>query len=192
MIHSARFVAILDACILYPAPVRDLLMHLADVGLYTPKWTDKIHEEWTRNLLQNRPDIASKQLQRTIAAMQNTFPDANVSNYESLIESFKLPDPNDAHVLAAAIRCKADVIVTANMKDFPNKYLQQFDIEAQHPDFFISNLIELNPECALTAFNNQIGNLRNPPMTAHTVLDKLRKAGLQNTSESLDQLWYCE
>jgi predicted nucleic acid-binding protein len=188
MIHSARFVAILDACVLYPAPIRDLLLYLADAELYTPKWTDKIHEEWTRNLLKNRPDISSKQLRKTKAAMHEAFPDANVLNYQSLIKSIELPDPNDAHVLAAAVRCNADVIVTANTKDFPNQYLQQFDVEAQHPDLFITNLIELNPENALKAFNNQVANLRNPPLTAPTVLDKLKNAGLKNSSGMLLRL----
>ena len=188
MIHSARFVGILDACVLYPAPIRDLLLHLADAGLYTPKWTDRIHEEWTRNLLKNRPDISPTQLKKTTNAMENAFPDASVANYETLEKSIQLPDYNDTHVLAAAIRCKADVIITTNMKDFPNQYLQRFDIEAQHPDSFILNLIELNPECALTAFNNQVKNLRNPPLTALAVLDKLTKAGLANSSRSLRQL----
>jgi hypothetical protein len=108
MIHSARFVAILDACVLYPAPIRDLLLHLANVELYTPKWTDQIHEEWTRNLLLNRPDISATQLQRTVNAMHKAFPDAIVCNYEVLISSINLPDKNDVHVLSAAIRCYCD------------------------------------------------------------------------------------
>ncbi|WP_157486736.1 PIN domain-containing protein [Dyadobacter alkalitolerans] len=178
MIHSARVVAILDACVLYPAPIRDLLLHLADLGLYIPKWTDEIHEEWTRNLLMKRPDILPKQLQRTRVAMQDAFPDANVRNYKSLQNSIALPDKNDAHVLAAAIRCNADVIVTANLKDFPNKLLRQYDLDAQHPDLFICNLIELNPEDALLAFENQVGYLRNPPMTAIEVLDKFKEPAL--------------
>jgi predicted nucleic acid-binding protein len=188
MIHSARFVAILDACVLYPAPIRDLLLNLADADLYTPKWTSKIQEEWTRNLLVNRPDISRHQLQRTTNAMQDAFPNASVINYEMLMKSIDLPDQNDTHVLAAAIRCNADVIVTANVKDFPNKYLQQFDIEAQHPDFFISNLIKLNPEHALMAFENQVASLRNPSMTASAVINILNKAGLRKTCENLNLL----
>lgn len=188
MIHSGRFVAVLDACVLYPAPIRDLLLHLADLDLYTPKWTDKIHEEWTRNLLKNRPEISQQQLQKTIVAMQDAFPDANVLNFELFIKSIDLPDQNDAHVVAAAIRCEADIIITANTKDFPNHYLKQFAIEAQHPDLFINNLIELNPETALTAFKNQVANLRNPPMTHISVLDKLKNAGLVKSREGLLRL----
>lgn len=188
MIHSAKIVAILDACVLYPAPIRDLLLHLADVDLYIPKWTDKIHEEWTRNLLLNRSDISSKQLQRTVNAMQDAFPDANVFNYDSLTQSIELPDPNDAHVVAAAIRCEANVIVTANMKDFPNDYLNRFDMEAQLPDVFISRLIELNPEAAWKAFKNQVKNLRNPPIHSFALLDKFEMIGLTNVSKSLKHL----
>lgn len=125
MIHSARFTAVLDACVLYPAPIRDLLLHLANAELYTPKWTDRIHDEWLRNLILNRPDLEATKLERTIREMKNAFPDSGVENYESLILSLQLPDEDDRHVLAAAIRCKADVIVTFNVKDFPAKDLAQ-------------------------------------------------------------------
>ncbi len=74
--------------------------------------------------------------------MKNVFPDSTVEKYESLISSLQLPDEDDRHVLAAAIRCKADVIVTFKLKDFPLNYLSEFDIEAQHPDVFVSNLID--------------------------------------------------
>jgi len=188
MIHSARFIAVLDACVLYPAPMRDLLLNLANAGLYTPKWTDEINREWTRNLLINRPNISAEQLQRTVDAMEHAFPDASVSHYESLINSIQLPDKDDGHVVAAAIRCKADVIVTANTKDFPSHYLQEFDIEIQHPDFFIFNLIELNPESAWLAFKKQVAHLRNPPRTITEVLDNFQKIGLKTTSKKLQGL----
>ena len=134
MIHSPRFIALLDACVLYPAPIRDLLLNLEDFDLYTPKWTDKIQEEWARNLLLNRPELTAAQLQRTADAMNMAFPDSNDMYYESIIPAVNLPDSNDCHVLAAAIRGSAEVIVTANTKDFPKEYLNQFDVEAQHPE----------------------------------------------------------
>jgi hypothetical protein len=188
MIHSPRFIAVLDACVLYPVPIRDLLLNLAYFDLYTPKWTDKIQEEWTRNLLINRPDLSSLQLQKTADAMNIAFPDSNVTNYESIITSVNLPDSGDCHVLAAAIRCSAEVIVTANIKDFPNEYLSTFDVEAQHPDFFISNLIDLNQEKALEAFQQQVSNLRKPPFTEMQVLETLKKVGLEGTSKKLCEL----
>lgn len=188
MIYSLKFIAVLDACVLYPAPIRDLLLNLADFNLYTPKWTDEIQEEWTRNLLLNRPDLTKEQLQKTIDAMNKAFPDANVRNYEAIITSLHLPDRNDCHVLAAALRCQAEVIVTANLKDFPNEYLNQFDIEAQHPDYFIANLIDLNPKKALQAFQQQVSNLKKPPTSEIQVLETLKKVGLKITSTKLNGL----
>jgi predicted nucleic acid-binding protein len=188
MISSSRFVAMLDACILYPAPIRDLLLNFAAEGLFLPKWTDQIHDEWTRNLLKNRPELSIDQLQRTVDAMSRAFPDAKVSNYTTLIKSIKLPDEDDRHILAAAIRCKADLIVTANLKDFPKECLVEFSMEAQHPDEFINNIIGLNPETSLKAFLKQVSYLKNPPLTAFQVLDNFKKVGLNNTANSLLEL----
>jgi len=188
MIHSPRFVAVLDACVLYPAPIRDFLLHLASLGLYTPKWTEIIHDEWTRNLLKNRQDLTPEQLQKTKAAMCGAFPDADVRHFEPLIEALELPDPDDRHLLAAAIRCQADVIVTANLKDFPTAALAPYDVEAQHPDAFIANLIDLNPEKALTAFQTQVSFLKNPPRTAAQILDNFRKVELVVTADKLAAL----
>lgn len=183
-----RQVAILDACVLYPAPIRDLLLHLANLDLYIPKWSEEIQEEWIRNLLLNRPDIHVDQLQQTKAAMNRIFPDANILNYNRLKDSVHLPDKDDNHVLSAAILCDADIIITANLKDFPNQYLAKFDILAQHPDFFISNLINLNPKKASVAFNNQVSFLKNPPLTVQQVLTSLKSSGLEQTVNLLTDL----
>jgi hypothetical protein len=188
MIHSARFVAVLDACVLYPAPIRDLLLHLAAAQLYTPKWTAVIHAEWIRNLLLNRPDLRPEQLEKTRAAMCAAFPDAEVVHFESLIEGLALPDADDRHLLAAAIRCHADVIVTANLKDFPAAALRPYDVEAQHPDAFVANLVDLNPEKAVEAFLLLIGRLKNPPRTARQILDNLRKVEMKSTADKLAYL----
>ena len=113
-----RFVVVFDACVLYPAPMRDILIRLATAGLFAAKWTDRIHDEWTRNLLAQRPDLADA-LERTRSLMDQAVPDCLVEGYESLIEGLSLPDPDDRHVLAAAIRAGAQTIVTINLKDFP-------------------------------------------------------------------------
>lgn len=119
MLHSGRFTAILDANVLYPAPLRDLLLSLADHEMYTPKWSSIIENEWTRNVLSNRKDLKQKQINRTANIMNTAFPDAMVVGFEPLTSSLELPDPGDNHVLAAAIRSHAEVIVTSNIKDFP-------------------------------------------------------------------------
>jgi hypothetical protein len=107
---------------------------LALTGLFRAKWSNAVHEEWITNLLKNRPDITRQKLERTRRLMDKAALDALVEGYEDLIPSLSLPDKNDRHVLAAAIRGEAQVIVTMNLKDFPNEILQKYEIEAQHPD----------------------------------------------------------
>ena len=157
-------------------------MHIADRAVFTPKWSEQIHQEWTRNLQSNRPDLTANQLQKTVDAMNEAFPNATVYQYEALLSTILLPDPDDNHVLAAAIIGQAHIIVTANLKDFPNEYLSQFDIEAQHPDQFIASLIELNSQDVLRAFQSQVTNLKKPTRTTHEVLQTLRKTGLETTA----------
>lgn len=185
MISPIQPIAILDACVLYPAPVRDLLLCIAEVDLYIPKWTDRIHQEWSRNLLLNRPDLSAGQLAQTINAIRGAFPTATVIGYESLMDTIQLPDPNDVHVLAAAILSHAQYIVTANLKDFPQNQISKYRVEAKHPDTFLYDLIELDPEKALLAFRTQVLTLRKPLKTAEEVAQTLRKTGLQRTADKL-------
>ena len=129
----AHFTALYDACVLYPAPLRDLLMHLALTDLFRAKWTNAIHDEWMRNVLTNRSDLTAAQLGRTRDLMNAHVRDALVENYEPLIPALTLPDADDRHVLAAAIRGRADVIVTFNLSDFPKAALDPYGIAAQRP-----------------------------------------------------------
>ena len=108
----ATFTALYDACVLYPAPLRDLLMRLALTDLFRARWTDAIHEEWIRNVLANRSDLKREQLERTRDLMNAHVRDCLVTGHENLIEGLNLPGPDDRHVLAAAIRAGAGVIVT--------------------------------------------------------------------------------
>lgn len=113
------FTVLFDANVLYPAPLRDLLIELSTAGLFRAKWSNTIHDEWTSSLLAKRPDLKSQDLAKTRSAMNAAVLDCLVENYESLIPSLNLPDQNDRHVLAAAIQGRADTIVTMNQKDFP-------------------------------------------------------------------------
>lgn len=180
MEHSP-YPVVLDACVLYPARLRDLLMHLGIAGLYQPKWSAEIHREWCRNLLMNRPDITQAALTRTVELMERALPDARVAGFETLIEGLTLPDENDRHVLAVALRAKAEVIVTLNQKDFPASALQKFNIEALHPDDFITDLLDLSPGIALEAVRRQRQSLRHPPLSTDDFLDMLLKQGLNGT-----------
>lgn len=183
MIYSTRFVVILDACVLYPAPVRDILLNLAEQEIYSPRWSKIIEDEWIRNLLINRPDLKREKLNRTIQAMNNAFPDAMVVDFEELIEEIELPDLNDRHVVAAGIVSKSDLIVTFNLKDFPQKYLDQFDITMIDPDSFICGLYEMDKEKVIRGFENQLASLRNPPKTREELKATLKNCGLSNTSK---------
>ena len=177
----AAFTAIYDACVLYPAPLRDLLMQLALTDRFHAKWTDAIHEEWMRNVLKNRPDLSRTQLERTRNLMNANVRDCLVTGYEDLIEAVTLPDPNDRHVLAAAIRGRADLIVTFNLGDFPAGSLQRYGMEAQHPDQFITHLLDLAPADVFRAVKCQRESLKSPPKSAADLLNTLEKQQLVQT-----------
>ena len=180
----SHFTAVYDACVLYPAPLRDLLMHLAMSNLFRAKWSDEIHEEWIRNVLKERPDLSREKLQRTRRNMDKNV-DGLVTGYESLIPGLMLPDEDDRHVLAAAIRAGADVIVTFNLKHFPAAYLNQFGIEPQHPDEFIFHQIDLHPDAVCEAAKRQRASLKNPPKTVAEFLEIMEQQRLPKTAEFL-------
>lgn len=179
------FTALLDACVLYPAPLRDLLISLAVPGIYRPKWTETICEEWIRNVLKSRSDLRREQLERTRSFMERAVPDALITGYESLIEGLTLPDPGDRHVLAAAIMGRVDVIVTFNHKDFPTGIVEPYRIEVQDPDDFLACQIDVNEPAALSAVKQQRGRLKNPPATIEDFLATLDQQRLPRTVERL-------
>ena len=169
--------AVYDANILYPAPLRDLFIRLAQAGLVRARWTETIHDEWIRNVLKDNPRLSAERLARTRSLMNEAVRDCLVTGYEDLIESLSLPDPDDRHVLAAAIRASADVIVTYNLTDFPADTLARFDIEAQHPDDFLVCLLDLAPGVVCAAVKRQRESLRNPPKTARGTPRHVGKPG---------------
>lgn len=174
----ANFTAVFDACVLYPAPLRDLLMSVALTEQFRAKWTTEIHDEWVRNLLKNREDIKEADLKKTVKQMNQAVPDSLVENYQGYIDCLTLPDPDDRHVLAAAIKCNADVIVTNNLKDFPEEILNKYDIDAQSPDVFLSHLYDLSPTAFCSAVRQQRERLKKPTYTAEALLDIFYKQGL--------------
>ncbi len=179
------FTVFYDANVLYPAELRNFLMHLALVGVFRAQWSADVHEEWISNLLKNRPDLTRERLERTRQLMDKSASDALVTGYEHLIPGLVLPDENDRHVLAAAIRCRASVIVTCNLKDFPRETFHEFGIEAQHPDEFILNLFDLAPGFVIEAAENHRRSLQNPPKSVNEYLAMLEAQGLTQTTSAL-------
>lgn len=186
----ARFTAFYDANVLYPSDLRNLLMHLALTGLFRATWSADVHEEWIGALLKNRPDLSREKLERTRALMDQHAEDALVTGYEDLIPGLQLPDPNDRHVLAAAIRGRADVIVTANLGDFPPEVLGPLGIEAQHPDEFVLHLLDLAPGVVVAAAQAHRESLKNPPKTVEEYLTTLEKQGLPVTASVLREYMF--
>jgi predicted nucleic acid-binding protein len=183
------FTAFLDANVLYPAELRSFLMFLAVPGIFRARWSDDVHEEWISNLLERRPDLTRSQLERTRQLMDKHAPDALVTGYRRLVPALNLPDPNDRHVLAAAVRGGASVIVTNNTKDFPAEALEEFEIEAQTPDEFIQHLIDLYPDEVLDAAKTHRASLLNPPKTREGYLITLERQGLPQLVHALRAIW---
>ena len=156
----AGYTALYDACVLYPAPLRDLLLQLAMSDLFRAKWSSAIHDEWIE------------------AVLDRSARDALVQNYENLIPTLVLPDPDDRHVLAAAIRGRCDVIVTYNLKDFPVDVVGGFDIEVQHPDEFLGHLSDLRPDAICSAAKVCRQRLQNPPKVVDEYLSTMAQQRL--------------
>jgi hypothetical protein len=179
------FTAFYDASVLYPAPLRDVLLWLALTDLYRAKWSARVHEEWMETLLCDRPDLSRPQLERTRRLMDAHVRDCLVEDFESLIDTLTLPDPGDRHVLAAAIRGRANVIVTRNLRDFPADTLMPYGITAQHPDIFITHLIALNPAAVVRAAHEHRASLKHPPKDVEAYLRTLERQGLPQTVVAL-------
>lgn len=154
-------------------------MHLTLLDAFRARWSEAIHDEWIRNLLESRADLRLEQLERTRKLMNLHVRDALVENYESLIDTLELPDADDRHVLAAAIHAKAEAIVTFNLRDFLRGQLEKYGIESVHPDAFIESLIEEDAETVAEALENQQRALKNPPQTLEEVLAALENNGLK-------------
>ena len=184
MAGSSRYTVILDANVLYPNLLRDVLLSLAAAGLYHARWTARINDEWTRNLAANRPEVSPK-IGLLLEQISQAVPDCLIENYEFLIDKLVLPDPDDRHVLAAAIVGHADAIVTSNLKDFPVSALAQHGVEAQHPDDFVMNQLELRPFDALEVFKQVRAKRRNPACTAAELIDMVEKNVLPQTAQHL-------
>jgi len=178
-------IAVLDACVLYQAALRDLFMHLTVHFVFQPKWTDQIHAEWIDNVLEHRSDLNRTQLERTRDLMNQWARDWSAPGYEKLISTLHLSDPDDRHVLAAAIAAQSSTIVTFNLRDFPDRTLLPFRIRAQHPDDFACDLFEKSPDGFVLSTRTHRASLKKPPRSVEEYLYTLAHSGLRKTAERL-------
>lgn len=172
---------VLDACVLFGAPLRGWLLSLATDKVIAPFWSLEIQDEWTRSLLRKRSDLKREDLERTCRRMDFHFPNGLVHGYESMTPMLKLPDPNDRHVLAVAIHVKAEYIITFNIEDFPQTILQHYGVEAIPPDELIMRLIQQTAEPILQTAKKHRLSLTRPPKSVDEYLATLERQKLQKT-----------
>lgn len=185
---SEPLCAFLDASVLYPVSLRNLLMRLTIDDLYQARWSAHVHEEWIRSVVRDKPHLSIAQLQAVRDGMDAHAEDALVTGYEHLIPTLTLPDPDDRHVLAAAIVGEASVIVTRNLRDFPEDVLDLHNIEAMHPDEFIRGLLNVDPAAVVAAVTQQQRRLKSPPVPMSDLLLLFERLDLIQTVAELRRL----
>ena len=189
MAGYTKYTAILDACVLYPVTIANILMELAWQGVYTAKWTQEIDNEWIKSLKKNRPDLTDEKIKHRLNNMHKAIPDWEIPNkkYKKLIPALQLPDSNDRHVLAAAIAGHADCIVTKNTKDFPIHRTEEYGVEVLHPDDFILLQLTLNSIESLTVIKYLRARAKNPSLSPAEFIESLDKVELVRTADHLRQ-----
>jgi predicted nucleic acid-binding protein len=177
VVHTVlvAFPAFLDTCALFPIRLADILLRLPDYDhAYRPLWSAHVLDELESNLVENLSYMTPDKAARRVNAMRDHFPDAMVTGYEKLIPMMTC-DQKDRHVLAAAVMGNAEVIVTANLKDFLPEALKPYDLGAKHPDDFLLDQLDLYPEVTGQAVVDAVGDRRNPAVTLPDFLFELEK-----------------
>jgi predicted nucleic acid-binding protein len=178
------FIVVYDANALVGNTLRDLLVRIAQTGLVQAKWTERILDEAFAVVRKSRPDVDPGKLSRVRELMVEAVPDCLVCGHEPLIDGLKLPDPDDRHVLAAAIKAGAQVIVTAD-KDFTVEALEPWDIEAKSPDDFVLDQIDVNDRVIWACIEAIVNSRRRHPVTVEDVLGQLERSGLVRSTAAL-------
>jgi predicted nucleic acid-binding protein len=184
----STFTAFFDANVFYGARLRSLVLYAAQTKLFRARWSDMVHDEWVRNLLMNRPDLKPESLVKTRELMNSAVPDCLVSGFEPFMQCLDLPDPDDRHVLAAAILARADVVVTFNLKDFPAATLEGFRIHTKHPDAFLMDAFSLGADEIAEAVLNDFMHYRTPPLSFDSYRESLAEAGIPAFAEAIEPL----
>ena len=173
----ALFSAFLDACVLVPLAPCDTLLRMADNEAFRPLWSEKVIDEARLALERVHPEVDPNRFRSRFRSMNEAFDDALVTGWEPLVGSFALPDPDDAHVVAAALVGRADVIVTENTKDFPDSALGPLGLKAVRLDEFLLDQFDLSPTSASWIIEEQAQAMKRPPVDADQLLDRLSRGG---------------
>ncbi len=176
-------IAVFDACILYPFHLRNIVVQAAVDRLIEARWTDAIHDEWIRNLAVDTPTIPIERLLITRRLMNDALPGATVIGYEDLIPMVSLPDPDDRHVVAAAIVARASVILTWNLRDFPATALKKYGLHRQTPDAVLAELYDQSPDLTAGSLANARRNLNKSRVSASDFIDILDNQKLKNLAK---------
>jgi predicted nucleic acid-binding protein len=180
------FIVVYDANVLYPNTLRDLLIRIAQLPhLVQAKWTDKILDETLNAVRKNFPDISAEKANILRERMNAAVRDCLVVGYEPLIEILDLPDPDDRHVLAAAIKVNAQVIVTRNRKHFPGRKLAPWGIRAKSPDDFVRDTFAIDRQAVWACVQQIVDSRTQRPVTIDDVLDELARDGLVGSAAAL-------
>lgn len=184
---GSRYVAVLDASVLFSIRATNLILEIATHHLFQPRWTDDIHAEWTRNLVAKSPSVDPARIAKRRRDMELYFPNARITGHDLLTVTPSLPDPDDNHVLAAAITARADAIVTYNLRHFPADQLAPYGIEPIHPDAFLLAQLGLDPVAVVTAARTVRARLHAPPQSPDDFLSALVRAKLPRMAFELAQ-----
>jgi len=180
------FIVIYDANVLYPNTLRDLLIRIAQQPhLVQAKWTGDIVDEMLRALQRNRPDLTEEKAARLRDLINGSVRDCLVTGYQPLVEALELPDPDDRHVLAAAIKAGAQLIVTRNRKDFPVKVLAHWDIRPKSPDDFVRDVMDFDSQAVWACVQQIVDSRTKRPVTVDDVLGELQRDGLVASAAAL-------
>lgn len=174
----AIFAVVLDACVMVPVALCDTLLRLGEEQLYRPIWSTRIVKEAADAISTVHPDLEVSKIERRMAYMNETFPGACVGDFANIESGLQLPDPDDRHVVAAALRARADAILTANLRDFPADALHRLDLEVISPDDFLLSQLDMRSTVVLDVLSAQAAATRNPKRSVDDVLTALARAGV--------------
>ena len=182
------FTAVVDANVLVPFFVRDLVLELSEAGVFRARWTPHIQAEVRRTLLGHRFNLPADKADLMLSLMHRNALQPMVTGYGPCIAGLRLPDADDRHVLAAAIASDADTIVTFNLKHFPAAALAEHGVEAVHPDAFLASQVTLQPGACAAVVRRLHARMTRPALSMNALLDRYRRNQLVHTADELEAL----